>query len=396
MQTWADGSGAYSKCGEWVGPTWTDRGHKPEVKRGIGCPPNSTPVTGGCQCSTGYVEQGSQCVDPNGACSGKVGKTDIINWTAGWQRTPSIGDNSPFIAPNNPGPSGSVCEGGCTKQFETFAPCPECRSYVSQQPNAQGLYRVSIEFRGRYTGAACQASATDDPAKPDDSKDPPCPGYVGEVNGVKGCFGTADKPVRPQTNFIPPSTSQQPGNPPAGAAPGGQGGQTPSSGSGGSAGGPAGAAVGPGGSKGTGTVAGSGNGSGRVSTQDGTEQQACGAPGQPVCAVKVDETGVPADATSSFSSATAKVEETKGKADEQLAKASGTADKGFLETARGLFWAPPVAACEAVQLPPQIRGVAANVSIDPCGVVDGGRAIMGFVWAATGLFMCLGMIKRSV
>jgi hypothetical protein len=115
-----------------------------------------------------------------------------------------------------------------------------------------------------------------------------------------------------------------------------------------------------------------------------------------VCAVKVDETGVPAAVATTFDTANSKMDETKGKAEEQLGKASGTSDKGFLETARGLFWAPPVAACEAIQLPPQIRSVASSVSIDPCGVVDGGRAIMGFVWAATGLFMCLGMIKRSI
>lgn len=360
------------------------------------CPANSSPVSGGCQCNSGYVEQGGQCSDPNAVCAAKTGQADIINWTAGWQRTPSIGDNSPFIAPNNPGSTGSVCDGGCTKQFETFAPCPECRSYVSQVPNAQGLYRVSIEFRARYTGVACTSSQADNPARPDESKDPQCPGYVGEVNGVKGCFGTADKPVRPQSNFIPPGSPQQAGNPPAGAAPAGQPGQTPSGGSGGSAGGPSGAAAGPSGSGGSGTVSGSGNGSGRVAKQDGTEQQECGAPGQPVCAVKVDETGVPAAVATTFDTANSKMDETKGKAEEQLGKASGTADKGFLETARGLFWAPPFAACEVIQLPPQIRSVASSVSIDPCGVVDGGRAIMGFVWAATGLFMCLGMIKRSI
>lgn len=364
------------------------------IARVNSCPVNSTQSGSQCQCDVGYDQSGNQCVQNQ--CGSKSGQTDIINWTAGWQRSPSIADNSPFIAPNNPGSTGSVCEGGCTKQFETFAPCPECRSYVSQEPNSQGLYRVSIEFRGRYTGAPCTSSAADNPVRPDESKDPQCPGYVGEVNGRKGCFGTADKPVRPETNFIPSSSPQQPGNPPAGAAPLGQPGQTPSSGSGGSAGGPAGAAVGPAGSGGSGTVSTSGNGSGRVAKQDGTEQQECGAPGQPVCAVKVDETGVPAGVATTFDSANSKIDETKGKAEEQLGKAAGTADKGFLETARGLFWAPPVAACEAIQLPPQIRSVASSVSIDPCGVVDGGRAIMGFVWAATGLFMCLGMIKRSI
>ncbi|MGN8078244.1 hypothetical protein [Variovorax sp. 22077] len=86
------------------------------------------------------------------------------------------------------------------------------------------------------------------------------------------------------------------------------------------------------------------------------------------------------------------MDETKTKSDEQLAKASGTADKGFLEPARSLFWAPPIAACEPLALPARMQGL----TVDACGVVDGGRAIMGFLWAAGGLFLCLGMIKRSI
>ncbi|RTQ36254.1 hypothetical protein EJP69_00400 [Variovorax gossypii] len=86
------------------------------------------------------------------------------------------------------------------------------------------------------------------------------------------------------------------------------------------------------------------------------------------------------------------MDETKGKNDEQLQKASGTADKGFLEPARSMFWAPPIAACEPMALPTQMQGL----TVDACGVVDGGRNIMGFLWAAGGLFLCLGMIKRSI
>ncbi|MNV91535.1 hypothetical protein D3C71_1860380 [compost metagenome] len=108
--------------------------------------------------------------------------------------------------------------------------------------------------------------------------------------------------------------------------------------------------------------------------------------------MKVDEKGMPEGAGTTFDDAKAKLEETKGKNEQQLAKASGLGDKGFLEPARNLFWAPPIAACEAMALPPVFNGL----SVDPCGVVDGGRTIMGFLWAAGGLFLCLGMIKRSV
>ncbi|MFS2101815.1 hypothetical protein ACCC97_25665 [Variovorax sp. Varisp85] len=85
------------------------------------------------------------------------------------------------------------------------------------------------------------------------------------------------------------------------------------------------------------------------------------------------------------------MDETKGKNDEQLAKAAGTADKGFFEPVRSMFWAPPVAACETFDLPQQVGGL----KLDACGVVDGVRNAMALVWAGAGLFLCFGMIKRS-
>jgi hypothetical protein len=115
----------------------------------------------------------------------------------------------------------------------------------------------------------------------------------------------------------------------------------------------------------------------------------CGGPGEPTCNVKVDESGTPASA--SFDTANAKMTETKGKNEEQLAKAAGTSDKGFFEPIRSMFWAPPVAACETFDLPQQVGGL----KLDACGVVDGVRNAMALVWAGAGLFLCLGMIKRS-
>ncbi|CAN7598079.1 hypothetical protein [Variovorax paradoxus] len=108
--------------------------------------------------------------------------------------------------------------------------------------------------------------------------------------------------------------------------------------------------------------------------------------------MKVNEKGTPEGAGTTYDTAKAKLDETKTKNDEQLAKAAGQADKGFLEPVRSMFWAPPIAACEPMALPAYFNGL----SVDACGVVDGGRALMGFIWAAGGLFLCLGMVKRSI
>ena len=107
--------------------------------------------------------------------------------------------------------------------------------------------------------------------------------------------------------------------------------------------------------------------------------------------MKINEKGTPEGAGTTYDTAKAKLDETKTKNDEQLAKAAGTGDKGFFEPVRSMFWAPPVAACETFALPSQVGGL----TLDPCEVVDGVRMAMALVWAGGGLFLCFGMIKRS-
>ena len=289
------------------------------------CPANSTTTAGNCQCNSGYVEQGGQCVNPNEVCSAKGGTSSIVGVTAGWQRTPSVASSQDWLYPTRLSSSGtgSVCNGGCTQNYDANEPCSDCKSYVSQVPNAQGLYRVSVDFMGHYSGSACSDSPSDQVIKPDDTKDPQCPGYVGEVNGVKGCYGTAEKPVRPEAPD--PNIDRkpkEPGNPSAGTKPtSGEGsgsggtGRTPSTGAGGSQGGPAAAASS--GSKPDGTT--------NKPTDPTKEQQACGAPGQPKCAI--DESGTP----NSFSPDDG-LASWKQKADanrEQMAGAGGNTFSGF-------------------------------------------------------------------
>ena len=363
-------------------PSWT-------VQK-VGTSPNSV-----CYLfAGGNAQNGDQLVyttdpvtpaDPNAACTPKAGTSAILNWTAGWQRTPSIGDSAPMVAPNPLGAYGSVCTGGCEQSFETAAPCPTCGAFVSQQPNAQGLYRVTIQFSGKFSGTACTASAADNPATPDNSKDPACPGYVGEMNGVKGCYGTASNPVNSVPNTVPRTMPQAPGNPPAGvsATPN----ATPSSGAGGSAGGPAGAAVKPGGAAGTGTVSGATSGTGRVATQSGTEQQNCGAPGQPVCTVKVDENGVPAGSGTSFDSANTATDNAKQSATDGINAAAS------MQAPQWSFSFQLPSGCSSYQVA-NFKGT--SFSMNPCQYQSTIHDLMSMLWAAVTAFCIIGMVGRTI
>lgn len=342
------------------------------------CPANSTAVTGGCQCASGYDESGGQCVQNQ--CSTSKGSSTLVNWTAGWQRTNRVTSTEPLINANPLPASPSACVAGCTVNFDAGSACPGCKAQVSQTPNDQGLYRVNVEFIGIGAGTPCSMSTTGGPTLPDDAKDPPCPGYVGEINGQKGCYGTAEKPIKPVPNTITQGRDTVPGNPPAGA-PSGPGNPTPTNGAGGSAGGPAGAGVGPAGSGGTGTVAGAGNGSGRVGTQGGTEQQNCGAPGQPSC--KIDETGTPEKGD--YSTVTKGIDDT-GKSLEDAIKLNRDRTDG--PTWSFSFAFPTGCA----PLDTHIGGVVMN----PCEWQPMIHDLLSMVWVAVTVFTCIGMVGRAI
>ena len=351
------------------------------LSRGGGCPANSSPSGGQCQCEPGYSEQGGQCVNPDQACQAKSGTSGIVNLTVAWQRTPSTAFGEEWLHYTNilrKDGTGSVCNGGCMQNFDSNEACSECKAYVSQTPSPQGLYRFSIDMLGHYTGGSCTDGPADQAAKADDSKDPPCPGFVGEVNGVKGCYGTADKPVRTE----PPDPNadrkqRDSGNPSAGTKPesgpgsgSGGPGRTPSTGSGGSQGGPA-------------SAAGTGSGDGTTDKPgDGKEQQSCGAPGQPPC--KLDESGTPG----TFSPNSG-VKDYKDKMDQQREQIKGAGD-GVFGGLNVFFSAPPVVGCSPFALPNEMG------AIDPCGVVDGVRAVMAYLWAIAALWLCLGWIREAV
>lgn len=355
------------------------------------CPANSSSVSGGCQCNAGYDESGGQCVPHNNVCTPNAGKVQVTNWTVGFFRTPDDNDFSAVGPVNKLPASGTFCSGGCKMNIPD-AGAPGWAAWRSQAPNAQGLYRGSLDIPAVNSGQECTSGAADMPLSPT-AVEPQCPGSVGEVNGKLGCYGTAQNPVTTTPSDRPPVTPIA-GNPTAGPKPAtgegsgtGSAGRTPSAGNGGNGGGPAAAGVG---GKGGG-AGGTATGAGTTGTGDQEKPDPCGAPGQPECNVKVNEKGTPEGAGTSYDTAKAKLDETKTKNEEQLAKAAGTGDKGFFEPIRSMFWAPPVAACEPFTLPQQVGGL----QLDGCSVVDGVRNAMALVWAGAGLFLCFGMIKRS-
>lgn len=83
----------------------------------------------------------------------------------------------------------------------------------SQVPAANGLYRVTAPFEGLGRGKECTANtAATDKSTPIKE----CPGYVGEIDGKLGCYGTAQKPVTTVDKPIPGGAAPIAGNPPAG------------------------------------------------------------------------------------------------------------------------------------------------------------------------------------
>lgn len=243
------------------------------------CPSNSTLGGGNCTCSASYVEEGSTCVLPS-VCD--VGQGRTFNRTEGWARS-SNADADDLVSSIPPLTSLEVNDGQCLGALTGVQRC-----FRSQQPTAQGLYRLSCDYTMVMTGDAPPGSNV--PETDPTTENATCPGFVGEVNGKTVCVGTASSPLPPAQPA--PNKPTAPGNPSAGVKPltgegsGSDGpGRTPIMGVGGNSGGPSAAAVGAGG---TGD---------RDSDGEDPAGAVCGALPLPPCAVKVDETGTPAEGT---------------------------------------------------------------------------------------------------
>lgn len=354
-----------------------------QTRTGQFCPANSTASGSACQCNAGYAESGNQCVQS--LCAAKMGKVGVTNWTQGYSRTPDEGDVYGVGPVTLPPASGEVCDAGCKVALQTSG--PGVNFYVSQAPTASGLYRRSADYPNLNLGTDCTPGAVDAPAQKT-STVPACPGTVGEVNGKTVCVGTAASPVT-TTPIERPSVPPIAGNPAAGAKPStgdgsgtGSAGRTPTGGDGGPAGGPAGAAVGGRGGSAGGTSDGKGT---TDKPADGKEQAACGAPGQPVCAVKVDEKGTPEGVGTSFDAA-------KQKSDDSYSAQAKTVTDATASTYKPTWdfsFSLPTG-CTAFDT--EIEGF----KLDPCRYQSTIHDLMSLVWAAITVFTIIGMVGRTI
>lgn len=341
--------------------------------------------------------QTGPCADQ---CTKKASTSEIVNITAGWSRDP--GPTTPaqswvytYKLPAT-GVANFCSSDGCQQSIDVNEPCSDCQAYTSQVPGTNGLYRKSVDFRAHYSGTACDPSKSDidrDLTSANDQRDPPCPGYVGEVNGVKGCYGTADKPVRP-TEPQMPNKPQDNGNPAAGPKPAsGEGsgtggtGRTPPAGAGGSAGGPAGAAAGGTGSGGTGSGTRPDGTTNKPS--EGKEQQACGAPGQPKCAI--DESGMP-DGKSAFDGSKGDLDKADRDRTDMLSRIKDTGDKNT-SWGQSFSWVQH-GGCEPWDLGVLPLGVDIPIKVNICPIMPYIEWVTSFLWAITTFALTIGMVFR--
>lgn len=347
------------------------------------CPANATLANGSCSCNPGYDESGGQCVPHVNQCTSKTGQVGILNWTEGYTRTPDEGDRQAVGPVMTPPSNGQVCDGGCTVSLQLGG--PGVQPMVSQSPTANGLYRRSVDYPSMNLGSECTMGTADTGAKKD-APPPDCPGSVGEIGGKTVCVGTAAKPVTTAPLGQPPAPAVA-GNPAAGPKPAsgegsgtGSAGRTPSTGNGTATGGPSGAAVGGkgGGAGGTASSTAGGTGTGETPTP-------CGAPGQAICAVKVDETGTPSNAGTTFDAAKEAVENSGNQTIEKINQARDRTD--------GPAWSFTFALPTGCS--PYPVGFA-NVVLNVCQYQGTIHDLLSMVWAAVTAFTIIGMVGRTI
>lgn len=253
------------------------------------CPANSTMAGASCTCDASFDQSGSTCVPHVNACSAIAGTTSVFNRTAGYSRSnqgvthPPVMPDGTLSAPGYTGfPPSSSCVNGCVRTLGNIV-----NSWSSSEPTSTGLYRISDDWEYIATATECSATTSETAAFDASKSVPACNGFLGEVNGKKQCVSTV-----PNSGFVSPGKSTFVGNPAAGSS-GGLAGIPATGGNGGNAGGPAGPKDGSyrGSDGSVVSSTSSGAATGKVDTETGKEQAACGAPGQPKCGI--DESGTP-------------------------------------------------------------------------------------------------------
>lgn len=315
-----------------------------------------------------------------------AGDTRSINMTLGYTHDPS-GDKSSsstdyagrYISMRT---AGAMCaSGGGSSCAVTFDASPPSMVWISGSPNAQGLYRISVDQKVVFTGASCTQTANEKMVTESTDAAPSCDGTYGVVNGKAVCVpANSGSRNLVQSQSGTTNTPRQVGNPAAGS----NGGlpiasRTPSGGTGSNDGGP----VTP--LDGSPAPLGAPLPTTPVSKTTGDLQLTgqCGAAGQPAC--KIDETGTPSAPSMVLDTTSLNTQ-----AASQRNTISGTADKGFFNGWSSIFSTPPVTACTPFAYP------MSGVSVDPCPVVDGVRTVMAFLWALVGGWICLAWIKEAI
>lgn len=354
------------------------------------CVQNSSLKNGKCVCDEGFTQtsgsDGPQCAPEENQCTAKAGDAGILNWTTGWTRTPNDNDNKWVGTPSYPPPGTTGCSAACEWEITDGVDA----AWIAQKPHANGMYRNSVDYVARATGKKCGPQTDPEGRSNPESPEPECPGYVGDVNGTKGCYGSADKPVNPST--VTRADTPGAGNPSAGLKPEtgegsgtGSTGRTPATGDGGNAGGPAAAGEGGKGGGAGGAAGNPGKGGGGGGT--GTEPpKPCGAPGQPICNVKVDETGTPTanNRSGEFETETAKL---KTEQENRMTNAGSAAAQSVGDWGFG-FSLP--SGCGAYT----ISGL--EITVDVCQWQGTIHDLMAMIWLMTTAWCCIGMVGRTV
>lgn len=121
-------------------------------------------------------------------------------------------------------------------------------------------------------------------------------------------------------------------------------------------------------------------------------QITCGLPDTPICAVKVNEDDTPEVLPKTeYEPLADKVKTAQEEALERMKTPTDTSS--MFSGWNAFFGTPAMAACSPIVLP-AFQGQSMG-SLDPCPVVSGMREVMAYLWAAGGLFLCLGMIRQT-
>lgn len=357
------------------------------------CPANSTVSGSSCACTPPAVEDGTHtsCVVPEpDVCAAGAGLVSTYNVTAGYSRSVSgAGLYPPLLPDGSASPAGytglppeTMCISGCKHSRGAIVD-----SWTSLEPTATGLYRQSDDWSFTSMATSCVPTASDTAALKPDAAVPACVGFLGQINGKTSCvasLGSANGITSTKPNLA------NVGNPMAGSA-GGVGGIPSTGGNGANGGGPKGSSDGSvvvGGQVISG--AGAAKPSGTTSAPAaGDVQAACGAPGQPRCAI--DESGT------SNGLGAIKSTDLEAQFDKLTPILDGIQTSSGKDTSWGLVphWLQNSGGCQ----PSQVMEFPTKMNLPPltldiCPLLPQIYTLMNLLWVATTFGIVIAMVLR--